>query len=51
MTVTARVAGRPLPTTDGYVAATTASRSFAVATRNTQHLASSGVELVDPGQA
>lgn len=51
MAVVARAVGRPLPTTDGYIAATAASRSFAVATRNTQHFADTGVELIDPWQA
>lgn len=51
MAATARAARRPLPTTDGYIAATAASRSFAVATRNTQHFADTGVELIDPWQA
>lgn len=50
MAVTARAAGRPLPTTDGYIAATAASRNFAVATRNTAHFADTGVELIDPWQ-
>lgn len=51
MAVTARAAGRPLPTTDGYIAATAASRKFAVATRNTAHFADTGVELIDPWQS
>lgn len=51
MAVTARAVGRPLPTTDGYIAATAASRNFAVATRNTQHFADTGVELIDPWKA
>ena len=51
MAVTARAVGRPLPTTGGYIAATAASRNFAVATRNTQHFADTGVELIDPWQA
>lgn len=51
MAVTARAVGRPLPTTGGYIAATAASRSFAVATRNTAHFADTGVELIDPWKA
>lgn len=50
MAVAARAAGSPLPTTDGYIAATAASRNFAVATRNTQHFQDTGVELIDPWQ-
>jgi predicted nucleic acid-binding protein len=48
MTVTARVAGRPLPTADGYLAATAAAHGCAVATRNVQHFRDTGVELINP---
>lgn len=48
MAVTARVAGRSLPITDGYIAATAASRGFAVATRNATDFQDTGVVLVDP---
>lgn len=48
MAVTARAVGRPLPTADGYLAATAAARGFAVATRNIQHFSDTGVELIDP---
>jgi predicted nucleic acid-binding protein len=51
MAVTARAVGRPLPTTDGYIAATAASRNFVVATRNTAHFADTGVGLIDPWKA
>ena len=50
MAVTARAVGRPPPTADGYLAATAAAHSFAVATRNVQHFADTGVELIDPWQ-
>jgi predicted nucleic acid-binding protein len=50
MALAARAVGRPLPTTDGYIAATAASRHFAVATRNTAHFADTGVQLIDPWQ-
>ena len=51
MAVTAREAGRPLPTADGYLAATAAARGFAVATRNVQHFADTGIDLIDPWSA
>lgn len=44
----AHAAGHPLPTPDGYIAATAASRDFAVATRNIQHFQGIGVDLIDP---
>lgn len=50
MAVVARVLGRPLPVADGYIAATAATRGFAVATRNIQHFGDTGVELLDPWQ-
>lgn len=50
MAVTARTAGRPLPTADGHLAATAAAHGFAVATRNVQHFSDTGVELIDPWQ-
>lgn len=50
MAVTARAAGRPLSTSDGYIAAIAASHGFAVATRNTRHFAGTGVDLIDPWQ-
>ena len=50
MAVTARAVCRPLPTTDGYLAATAAARGFAVATRNIQDFGDTGVELIDPWQ-
>ncbi len=48
--VSARVAGRPLPTSDGYIAATAAAAGFAVATRNTSDFQHTGVNLIDPWQ-
>ncbi len=50
MAVAARQAGRPPPTADGYIAATAAAHSFAVATRNTRDFQGTGVELIDPWQ-
>jgi predicted nucleic acid-binding protein len=50
MAVTARAAGHPLPVSDGYIAATAASRGFAVATRNTRDFPTIGVDLIDPWQ-
>jgi predicted nucleic acid-binding protein len=51
MAVTARAAGHPLPVSDGYIAATAASRGFAVATRNTRDFQTIGVDLIDPWHA
>ncbi len=48
MAVAARAAGRALSVADGYIAATAASRGFAVATRNTRHFQRTGVEVIDP---
>ncbi|WP_150461140.1 type II toxin-antitoxin system VapC family toxin [Nesterenkonia ebinurensis] len=48
MVVAAREAGRPLPTADGYLAATAAAHGFVVATRNIQHFEDTGVELINP---
>jgi predicted nucleic acid-binding protein len=50
MAVIGRAAGRPLPTADGYLAATAAAHGFAVATRNVRHFGDTGVELIDPWQ-
>ncbi|MGO1193058.1 MAG: type II toxin-antitoxin system VapC family toxin [Nesterenkonia sp.] len=50
MAVAARAGGRPLPTEDGYLAATAAAYGFAVATRNIKHFEHTGVELIDPWQ-
>lgn len=48
MAVRARAAGRPLATADGYIAATAATRGFAVATRNVHDFVDTGVEIIDP---
>ncbi len=50
MAVAARGAGRPLATTDGYIAATAASHGFAVATRNVADFELTGVEIINPWQ-
>lgn len=50
MAVTARAAGRPLPTADGYLAATAAAHGFAVATRNVRDFRDTGVQLINPWQ-
>ncbi|SMX86772.1 hypothetical protein BSP109_02146 [Brevibacterium sp. Mu109] len=46
----ARAAGRPLSTTDGYIAATAAACGFAVATRNITDFQDTGVDLINPWQ-
>lgn len=51
MAVAARAAGRTLSVADGYIAATAASRGFAIATRNTRHFHDTGVEIIDPWQS
>lgn len=48
MAVAARVAGRPMPVADGYIAATAASHGFAVATRNARDLQGIGPDVIDP---
>lgn len=48
MAADARVAGWPLPTADGYLAATAAAQGFAVATRNVSHFMDTGVLVVNP---
>ncbi|WP_062521546.1 type II toxin-antitoxin system VapC family toxin [Demequina silvatica] len=48
MAVSARAAGRPLPTVDGYLAATAAAHGCAVATRNVKDFADTGLSLIDP---
>lgn len=40
--------GRPMPVIDGLIAATAAVHSLAIITRNTDDLAQSGVETLDP---
>lgn len=50
LAVAARAAGRTVPMTDGYIAATAASRGYAVATRNTKDFEATGVGLINPWQ-
>ncbi len=40
--------GRPMPVIDGLIAATAAVHSLAIITRNTDDMAQSGVETLDP---
>ena len=40
--------GRPMPVVDGLIAATAAVHSLAIVTRNTEDMAQSGVEILDP---
>jgi len=49
--VKARSAGRGFPTPDGYIAATAASRGFAVASRDTSVFAAVGLRVIDPWTA
>ena len=51
MAVAARATRRTLSVADGYIAATAASRGFAIATRNTRHLKDTEVEIIDPWQS
>lgn len=51
LAVVARAAGRAVPTSDGYIAATAMSRGFAVATRNVRHFEGTGVAVIDPWRA
>ncbi len=48
LAVKARSAGRGFPTPDGYIAATAASRSFAVASRDESAFAAVGLIVIDP---
>ncbi len=43
-----RAAGRPVPTVDGFIAATAAAHGFAIATRNTRDFDGTGVEVINP---
>ena len=51
LAVKARAAGKGFPTPDGYIAAITASRGFAVATRDTSAFHAAGVALINPWNA
>lgn len=44
----ARVAGRGLPTPDGYIAAIAAARGLTVATRDIAPFAAAGIHVIDP---
>jgi predicted nucleic acid-binding protein len=46
--VKARAAGQGLPTPDGYIAATAASRGFSVATRDEAPFKAAGVAVINP---
>jgi predicted nucleic acid-binding protein len=48
LAVEARSAGRGFPTPDGYIAATAASRRFAVASRDAIAFAAVGLTVIDP---
>ncbi|WP_062228583.1 type II toxin-antitoxin system VapC family toxin [Aureimonas frigidaquae] len=48
LAVTARKAGKGLPTPDGYIAAIAAANGFAVATRDTIAFEAAGVPVIDP---
>jgi toxin FitB len=49
--VRARSAGKGFPTPDGYIAATAASRRFAVASRDVSAFAAVGLTVIDPWTA
>lgn len=48
--IKARVAGRGLPTPDGYIAAIADSRGMSVATRDTSPFEAAGVSVINPWQ-
>lgn len=48
LAVSARQAGRGLPTADGYIAAIAASRGFAVASRDSAPFLAAGVAVINP---
>jgi toxin FitB len=48
LAVKARAAGKGFPTPDGYIAATAASREFAVASRDTSAFIAAGLTVIDP---
>jgi toxin FitB len=47
----ARLAGRPIGTADGYIAAIAATRNFAVATRDTEPFEAAGLQTINPWTA
>ena len=51
LAVRARFAGKGFPTPDGYIAATAASRGFAVASRDSSAFSAVGLTVVDPWTA
>jgi predicted nucleic acid-binding protein len=51
LAVTAKVAGRGFPTSDGYSAAIAASRGFIVASRDTAPYKAAGVAVINPWEA
>ncbi len=48
LAVTAKTGGRGLPTPDGYIAATAASRNFIVASRDTAPYEAGGISVINP---
>ncbi len=48
LAVAARLAGRGLPTPDGYIAAIAASKGFIVASRDTAPFEAAGVTVINP---
>lgn len=48
LAVAAKMAGRGLPTPDGYIAAIAASRGFIVASRDTAPYSAAGVTVINP---
>lgn len=51
LAVTARAAGKGLPTPDGYIAAIAAAHGFAVASRDTSAFRAAGLAVIDPWAA
>jgi toxin FitB len=51
LAVRARSAGRGFPTPDGYIAASAATRGFAVASRDASAFAAVGLTVIDPWTA
>lgn len=51
LAVTAKVAGRGLPTPDGYIAAIAAARGFIVASRDTAPYEAANVTVINPWKA
>lgn len=51
LAVTARAAGKGLPTPDGYIAAIAAAHGFAVASRDTSAFDAAGLSVIDPWSA